>query len=347
MRRNALVDMSGYFERASKTLVAWLDGVTLESFQQAIKRLLDEKVAIGEYRFRDEGELAVAAKHAEEFFSDYAQKIVVLSDDRCVYFAPDARARDRNHGDLSRCWAEYAIHAITSGGAKFLNQGFNERWFNRHKVNGLPLLEGILKKEQCVIRLRDNYRYDSILFVGGELAGVHYQIVTRLDEMGNLEANLTEVTFEAITKRQKKTPQLVSLAEAVQAVVHHQIATGSNPSDMDRIPRMGFSVKGESRFSTSGKTFACCNANVARKALHIMYTYGTQGVGGAAAAATRLHLDMVDRGVDSRVVCVWGGESKWEWEKGVRAGLRRVLCLRTRLWWLGVRVLHAVTRRWV
>lgn len=82
------------------------------------------------------------------------------------------------------------------------------------------------------------------------------------------------------------------------------------------------------------------------KALHIMYEYGTQGVGGAAAAATRLHLDMVARGVDSRVACVWGGESKWEWNAGVGDGVRRVLCLRTRLWWLGVRILHAVTRRW-
>lgn len=82
------------------------------------------------------------------------------------------------------------------------------------------------------------------------------------------------------------------------------------------------------------------------KALHIMYEYGTQGVGGAAAAATRLHLDMVARGVDSRVACVWGGESKWEWNAGVGDGVRRVLCLRTRLWWFGVRVLHALTGRW-
>lgn len=78
------------------------------------------------------------------------------------------------------------------------------------------------------------------------------------------------------------------------------------------------------------------------KALHIMYEYGTQGVGGAATAATRLHLDMVAKGVDSRVVCVWGDEAKWE--SGVR--VRRIWCLRTRWWWHGVRVLHTLTGRW-
>lgn len=59
------------------------------------------------------------------------------------------------------------------------------------------------------------------------------------------------------------------------------------------------------------------------KALHIMYEYGTRGVGGAAAAATQLHLDMVSKGADSRVVCVWGGESEWKWENGVGDGVSR------------------------
>lgn len=73
------------------------------------------------------------------------------------------------------------------------------------------------------------------------------------------------------------------------------------------------------------------------KVLQIMYEFGTRNVGGAAAAATRLHLDMVAKMIDSRVVCVWNGEPE--------AG-NGVVCLRTWWWWLAVRVLHVVTRRW-
>lgn len=71
------------------------------------------------------------------------------------------------------------------------------------------------------------------------------------------------------------------------------------------------------------------------KALHIMYVCGVRGTGGAAAAATRLHLDMLRKGVDSRVACVWGN-----------GAVGNVKVLRTWWWWLGVRILHALTRRW-
>ena len=71
------------------------------------------------------------------------------------------------------------------------------------------------------------------------------------------------------------------------------------------------------------------------KALHVMYGCGLRGAGGAAAAATRLHLDMLRNGVDSRVVCVWGD--------GV---VKNVKVLRTGWWWLGARLLHAATGRW-
>jgi len=73
------------------------------------------------------------------------------------------------------------------------------------------------------------------------------------------------------------------------------------------------------------------------RALHIMHICGVRCGGGAAAAATRLHLDMLKKGVDSRIACVWGEE----------AGLEQVVVLRTWWWWLGVRILHAVTRRWL
>ena len=36
--------------------------------------------------------------------------------------------------------------------------------------------------------------------------------------MGDMDANLTEVTFEASSKRAKKEPRLMPLAEAVETV---------------------------------------------------------------------------------------------------------------------------------
>ena len=66
-----------------------------------------------------------------------------------------------------------------------------------------------------------------------------------------------------------------------------------------------------------------------------MYQYGTRGMGGAAAAATRLHLDMLRKGVDSRVACVWNDDA---------AGKAKTL--RTWWWWLGVRIVHAISGRW-
>ncbi len=72
------------------------------------------------------------------------------------------------------------------------------------------------------------------------------------------------------------------------------------------------------------------------RALHIMYLCGTRDVGGAAAAATRLHLQMLASGDESRVVCVWCHET-----------IPFVSCLWNRWWWFGVRILHALTRRWI
>lgn len=68
-----------------------------------------------------------------------------------------------------------------------------------------------------------------------------------------------------------------------------------------------------------------------------MYVCGLRGVGGAASAATRLHLSMLDGGIDSRVACVW---------KSGDEGVGRVVELRTCRWWLCARALHALTGEW-
>ena len=222
---------------AIKKVEEWMVGVTGETFDAALLRLVDEKVSANEYKFKRAGDRELAVAGARRFFREFSRKVVQLSDGRCVYFAPDARSRRRNANDLSRCWAEYAFHAVSNGGARILGKGYNERWYNSHKAVNLNQIVETLRNERCFVRLRKDPCVDSILFAGLPLSGMAFDVVTRLDEFGNVEANLTEVTFEATARNEKKLPRLVPLVEAVQTVVHHQITAGSYPQDSDIISK--------------------------------------------------------------------------------------------------------------
>ena len=237
-----------YRERAERKIEEWLEGVPRESFDRALERLIDEKCAAGEYLFRKEEERNAALAGAKDFFDRFSRRIVQLSDGRCVYFVPDVRAKTRNR-DNATSWAEYAFHAVSNGGARIPEKGYNERWYNPHKAANFNLIEMTLKAEQCYVRLDPEPRYDTIMFDGGVAAGFAFQVVARLDQCGNMEANLTEVTFKASSKKAKKAPRLVALAEAVQAVVHHQTTPGSCPQDKSIIP----------------------NPQMPRKGLHLLY----------------------------------------------------------------------------
>ena len=224
---------------AVRKVEEWLTGVTRESFDAALLRLVNEKISLHEYRFKrvEDQELALAG--ARNFFDEFSRKIVQLSDGRCVYFAPDARSKERNANDLSRCWAEYAFHAVSSGGRRIEGKDYNERWYNSHKAVNLNQIVETLQREQCFVRLKKDARADSILFAGQLLSGMVFDVITRIDEFGNVEANLTEVTFEATTRSEKKLPRLVPLVEAVQTVVHHQTTAGSYPSNANNISNFG------------------------------------------------------------------------------------------------------------
>ena len=222
---------------AIRNVEEWMAGVTRETFDAALLRLVDEKVLANEYKFKRAGDRELAVAGARRFFDEFSRKILQLSDGRCVYFAPDARSKVRNANDLSRCWAEYAFHAVSNGGARIQGKGYNERWYNSHKAVNLNQIVETLRSERCFVRLRKDACADSILFAGLPLSGMVFDVVTRLDEFGNVEANLTEVTFEATTRNEKKLPRLVPLVEAVQTVVHHQTTAGSYPQDNNIISK--------------------------------------------------------------------------------------------------------------
>ena len=70
--------------------------VSEERFVVALDALLDEKIAVGEYRFKGADGRIAMLDGAIRFFREFSRKIVQLSDGRCVYFTPDERARRRN-----------------------------------------------------------------------------------------------------------------------------------------------------------------------------------------------------------------------------------------------------------
>lgn len=221
-------------KRAVAKVEEWLDGISEDVFIAVLDKLLDEKILSGEYRFKGDGGKVAMREGAIRFFREFSRRIVQLSDGRCVYFTPDERARKRNKNNVVS-WVEYAIHAVTNGGKRLPGKTYNERWLNYHKIESFDLIEPTLRNEHCVVRINADARHDAIMFEGEDVAGRIVNVVTRLDDFGNIDANLTEVTFEASSKRHKKPPRLMPLAEAIGTVVHRQIAAGSNPSTVESI----------------------------------------------------------------------------------------------------------------
>ena len=159
-----------------------------------------------------------------------------LSDGRCAYFAPDIRAKDRGV-DNAMVWAEYAIHAVTSSGKRIPGKDYWERLFNPIKLENLERIEGILLKEDCFARMVEGHpERDSIIFVGASKDGRRLEVVTRLDEFGNVDADLTEVTVVVTRKKvlEITEPPPMPLAEVVKTVAQHQ-AAGFSPSTVAEV----------------------------------------------------------------------------------------------------------------
>ena len=227
---------------AERKVEEWLEGVTRESFGAAFEKMIENNLASGIIQLRNANERGLIRDAALEFFDGFANRIVVLSDGRCVYFAPDQRSKKRGL-DNSSAWAEYAIHATTNGGVLASGQKYHVRWFNPVKQSNFDLIEATLKKENCAPGIKKNPIADSIDFFGETHDGGKFVVIVRLDEYGNANANMTEVTFEVSSSSKKKPPRLKPLAEAVEAVVHHQ-AAGTNPSTDNTIAKSAELRKG-------------------------------------------------------------------------------------------------------
>ena len=209
----------------------WLSGVTDETFERSLQNVFSEKSASGEYRFRSEDERKDAFEGACRFFNEFSRKIIRLSDGRCVYFSPDSRSRMRNAGDLSRCWAEYAFHAVSSSGRRLEGKAYCERLFNREKLEAVSLIADVLEKECCGAMLLDKQREkDAVVFRGVNSKKRRLEIITRVDYAGTGVHNLFEVTV-LIKNVQKKSPPTKPLSEVVETVERHQGAGYLPPTE--------------------------------------------------------------------------------------------------------------------
>ena len=153
-------------ERAQAKIDEWFVGVTEQAFRAAVELKLAVGVAEGDYRFRAPDERLQVQDGAMRFFREFAAKVIELSDGRCVYFAPDIRARSRGI-DNAMAWAEYAIHAVTSSGRRIAGKDYWERLFNPTKLESLDVIEQIIRREDCFAKVNDGHpERDCIIFVG-------------------------------------------------------------------------------------------------------------------------------------------------------------------------------------
>lgn len=213
---------------AEQKVDTWLKEVTDETFAAELARTIDELVEAEVLMLRDENEKRLIYEGSIKYYQEFSRRIIELSDARCVYFAPDPRSKTRGISNL-RAWAEYAVHAVTNGGAAIPGKEYHVRWFNHRKVENLDRIEPTLLAEGCVPVLKNNPAADAIKFFGETHEGGVFDVVVRLDEYGNAEANMTEITFEVAKPKKVRCPRLRPLSEAVEAVVCHQ-AAGTNPS---------------------------------------------------------------------------------------------------------------------
>lgn len=223
-------------EKVLAKIDEWFAGVTTSAFEAAVELKLAVGIAEGDYRFKDENERLAVRDGARRFFDEFSRKVIVLSDGRCAYFAPDVRAKARGV-DNAMAWAEYAIHAVTSSGKMIPGKGYWERLFNPAKLDNLSLVEHIIRREDCFARISDGHpERDSIIFVGASKENRRLEVVTRLDEFGNVEADLTEVTVVVTRKKCVETtePPPMPLAEVVKTVAQHQ-AAGFSPSTVSLV----------------------------------------------------------------------------------------------------------------
>lgn len=231
-------------ELAKVKVGGWIEGTNADGIRNAVEKRLETGLPKGEYRFRNADERKMIVKGALEFYKRFSQKTVFLSDGRCVYFVPDARARDRGLTN-EEAWAEYAIHAVTSSGRKLEGKEYSERLYNETKRKNIWRIEDILKAERCELQEPTMDRSPGIVFYGKGVDGKVVRIITRMDEANNIYADLAEVTIVNV-RGKKGMPPHKPLAEVVGAA---QYRGGLPTDDAESLTQGKLAVNGEKRLA--------------------------------------------------------------------------------------------------
>ena len=226
-----------------------LTRVSKLDMREEISKVVESGIPEGKYVFRNQGEKQKIIDGAVKFLRAFSRKTVDLSDGRIAYFMPDKRALKR--GDAT-AWAEYGIHAVTSSGKTIPGKEYNERLFNQKKFDNLDRIIPIIQDENVFGKFDDkNPDKDGVIFVGTSHDGTRLEVITRLDEYGNPQADLTEVTVLA-TRKEGKNPPQKPLSEVVEAVAQHQ-AAGFSPSTNDNIIKNFKNANDDLQFSKKRK----------------------------------------------------------------------------------------------
>ena len=223
-------------------------------FEAGLEQVLDKGAGELRYVFKAPQDRQLILDGAKDFFREFSHKEICLSDGRTAYFRPDLRAFDRG---AVTAWAEYCIHSVTSSGKKNPGKEFAERIYNHHKRENMDRIEPIIREENVFGKFDDkDPAKDSVIFTGVSHDGKMMEIITRLDQYGNINADLTEVTT-VIKRKNKKNPPHRPLTEVVESVASHQgadysLSTIDNLQHENEKVKSGFEKK--QHFNGKGKT---------------------------------------------------------------------------------------------
>lgn len=176
---------SGTKVRAVDLVDKALDGVTALGMANRVSEVIENSIV--DIRGTD-AELEAVRESALDFFSRYARSVIPLSTGARMCFIPPRKMSERNKGDTTNAWAEYAIHAVTNDCKD--SEGKHYRRYAKKKVlEVLPRIAEVVGNDLCeYLKARD-----AVVFYKRLDKGVA-KVLARPIEGGNISADLSEVT---------------------------------------------------------------------------------------------------------------------------------------------------------
>ena len=194
---------------------------------------------------------------AKNFYNTYKSTELPVSTGAVMYFAPSHKTIERYNGDMTKAWAEYAIHAVTNNQTDKDSKHF--RSYGKEKVEVvMPLIPQIVAADQTSIS-----RGSAIYYF--KIDEKHLARLVAQPENGNLRLdNLVEIT--ATYARGKVPDATMPLVRAVEEWTSRG-DTPDSTTDVTTIAHPGENVNGENpRLSVTFSPEARAQAQLVRDA---------------------------------------------------------------------------------